>query len=113
MSGKVGVTQQAAGLTTVTGEVTLPTWTYEGDESLVNPNNQALTIPANATIVEIGAEDGVCYFAFGGAASAASGGYMPDGGRELLGPLTAATLTGGIRVHAPAATVHVLYFSEG
>ena len=95
-------------------KVQLPYWEYRAQQTLTNPEDVALNIPPNASIIELASESDVCYFELGGgAADANSGGYIPAGGRELLGPLATVTLDLGIRVHAPAAIVHVLYFREG
>ena len=49
-----------------------------------------LTIPAGATIVELAARDEGLYYTINGtgAAAATSPGYVSDGSRELVGPLS-------------------------
>jgi len=95
-------------------QVELPYWEYRAQQTLTNPDNQALNIPPNASIIEIASEGGECYFELGGgAADANSGGYIPIDGTEILGPLATVTLELGVRVDAPSAVVHVLYFREG
>lgn len=91
--------------------VELRQWDHLGGQVFAAPNNQALTIPAAATVVSLEAEGGVCYYAYNqGGAGVGSHGYMPDGGLRRIGPM--ADLV-SVHIHAPAATrIHVQYWRE-
>ena len=88
----------------------LAAWYYLDGETLVNPDDDALTLPSTCSAVTISCEGGVCYYAINGAiAGTTSPGYIAEEGMQSIGPV--ANLT-GIRVHAPAATLHVTYWRE-
>lgn len=91
--------------------VYLPLWEYLSQESVDgNDASQNLNIPASAQIVEIRAESGAVYFSINSFAQASSGGYIPQDGAEIIGPLTNLNSIG---VWAATGTVvHVLYFKE-
>lgn len=91
--------------------VYLPLWYYLGGEALAgNDASQNINLPAAAQVVEIRPEGGAVYFAINGAASANSGGYIPEDGAEIIGPLANLDSVG---VYAAAGvTVHILYFRE-
>jgi len=92
------------------GQVQLPALYYISGETVATPNNVALTVPSTATIVWIASEDGDCYYTINGAiAGTTSPGHIATDDRDKIGPI--ANLT-GIRVHGPAATVHVQYWRE-
>lgn len=92
------------------GRAQLPAWYYLGGETLVNPDDDALTLPSTCSAVTISSEGGVCYYAINGAiAGTTSPGYIAEEGMQTIGPV--ANLT-GIRVHATAATLHVMYWRE-
>ena len=95
-------------------QVQLPYWEYLGGEYLLAPSDTALTIPSEASIIEIGTEGGVCYWDIGAVvANATSPGFIPSDGREIIGPLCRHNLDSGIRIHAPDATaVHVMFYRE-
>lgn len=88
----------------------LPRWHYIGGEYWDGPNNQALAIPADATVVQIAAESAKCYFEINGlSASASSSGYVPPENVVVIGPLSD---LGSMRVHGAGSKVHILYFRE-
>ena len=92
--------------------VYLPHWLYIGEETLtMDGTSQTLNLPRNAQIVEIRPEGELLYFSINGnPAQASSGGYIPEDGGEIIGPL--ANLN-SVRVSGPAGGVaHVLYFRE-
>ena len=90
----------------------LPYLEYLTGQTLSAPDNTALTIPRTASCVEIAAEDGAVYWNIGGVATVNAPGYIPEDGREWLGPLCRATLqTQGINVYS-SGTVHVTYWRE-
>jgi len=90
--------------------VELRYWEFLGGEVLTNPDNEALTLPEGCIIVEIDSEDDVCYYAINqGGAAAGSHGFVPSNGGRILGPIANLNT---MHVHAPTATVHVMYFRE-
>ena len=90
----------------------LPYLEHVGGESLSAPDSGALTIPREASCVEIAAEDGAVYWDFGNPAIVGSGGYIPEDGREWIGPMVRSDLqTKGINVLS-SGTVHVMYYRE-
>jgi len=93
--------------------VCLPEWIYLGGEMLTpGATSTGCTIPTDATIVEIAANDADVYYAINaGHAATDSPGYIALGGREIIGPLGNLT-----RLHvyqAAGGTTHVQYFREG
>lgn len=92
----------------------LPHWITVGiGQTFTNPEGQALTVPSEATIIEIASEDDKCYWCFGpGPASALSPGYIPSDGVEIIGPCPAQFLQQGLSVHGPSSVVHCYYFKE-
>ena len=91
----------------------LPYLQFVGEETLTGlQGSTALTIPLDASCVEISAESGAVYWTFSAIASATSGGYIPEDGARWIGPMCRADLqTRGIRVFS-SGTVHVMYFME-
>lgn len=84
---------------------------FLGGQVLTEPDNQALTLPAGTTAVELDMEGAEGYYAINQTgASAGSHGYVPAEGARFIGPLTNLRT---VHVHATGATVHVLYFREG
>ena len=93
-------------------QVQLPYLEYLNGQTLSAPDNTALTIPYTASCVEIAAEGGAVYWNIGGVATANAPGYIPEDGREWIGPCCRDTLQAqGIRVLS-SGTVHVMYFRE-
>src|SRR5512139_256783 len=91
-------------------EVQSPEWVYMDGVVLTNPNNQAVTVPSTATIVEIGAESAKCYYAVNSAiASAVSPGYVPSETVRTIGPIGNLT---ALCVHGTSSTVHIQFFRE-
>jgi hypothetical protein len=91
--------------------VYLPHWYYLGNESVEGDGTpQALTLPDTTQIVEIRAEGGLVRFVPNGTASAASGGYIPEDGAEIIGPL--ANLNSVSVLMEAGVTARVLYFRE-
>jgi len=93
--------------------VNLPEWIYLAGEVLTpNAVSALVTIPSEATIIEMRPEGGAMYFAINNAfALTTSPGYIADGGGEILGPLGNLNQ---LAVYAAAGvTVHIMYFREG
>jgi len=91
-------------------EVQLRYLEFLGGEVLVNPDNEQLALPVDATCVEIDAEGGPAYYAINQTgAGTGSHGYVPEEGGRWLGPMSNLHR---VDVHAPAATLHILYFKE-
>ena len=93
--------------------VQLPAWKYLGGQAITldGTNYEMATLPSEASIVEVRAEGGEVYFNINVPASVTSGGYIPDGSAEILGPL--ANLTSFSVYSATADTVaHLMYFVE-
>ena len=89
----------------------LPTWHLLGEEAIV-PNGETAdaTIPHATEIYHIVAEGGNIYYQHGGIASALSGGFVPENGRVIEGPLRDFT---ELAVYAAASvTVHIRYYQE-
>ena len=87
----------------------LPKWHYIGGEYWAAPNNQALNVPADATIVEIATESAKCYFEINGlSASATSNGYVPSENIVVIGSLDNLV---SMYIHG-TGNVHILYFKE-
>lgn len=95
------------------GRAQLPAWEYLGGEALTldGSDRQALTIPSTCSIIEIRAEGGEVYFKINGLATAASDGYIPEDGAEIIGPLS--NLVSLTVFSTTASTVaHIIYFRE-
>lgn len=92
--------------------VQLPYWEYLGGEAptLVANTRTTLTLPSEATIVEIRPEDAEVYFKINGLATTGSDGYIPQDGAEIIGPLS--NLTSLTVISSGAAIVHTMYFRE-
>ena len=92
--------------------VQLPHWQFLGDEAptLVADTRAALTLPSLCTIVEIRPEGAEVYFSINGLATTTSGGYIPEDGAEIIGPLSNLNTLTMISTGTPV--VHVLYFRE-
>jgi hypothetical protein len=86
--------------------------TYRGEETLTpNGASVAATIPASANMAQITAEGGAVYYTINGAAASAnSGGYIPDGQSRVTFPLAAFT---SLHVYsaAGATKAHIMYFT--
>jgi hypothetical protein len=93
-------------------ETQLPAWLYIGEEAITldGANQDALTIPSTASIVELRAETAAVYFSINGAATVNSGGYIPADQGEIIGPLANLNSVGVFA--SAAAVVHVIYFRE-
>ena len=90
--------------------VQLPYWRFISGICLNAPNNYAVPYPSDATIIEIDAETAACYYEINGAsAGTTSSGYVPTGGGRIIGPLSNLV---SLRVHAPGAVVHIMFFQE-
>jgi len=90
----------------------LPHWKYLGGTSMtMDETSQTVAIPDRAHILEIRAEGGAVYFALNFAFAAAnSPGYIPDGGGEIIGPLSNLN---SLEVFGSAAVVaHRMYCRE-
>jgi hypothetical protein len=88
----------------------LPAWLYLSEESFATPANQALNIPSTASAIVIGAETGAVYYSINGAiAGAASGGYVPSGQVQAIGPV--ANLV-SVRITSADGTAHITYWRE-
>ena len=91
--------------------VYLPLWYYLSGEALAgNDASQNINLPANAQIVELRPEGGLIYFSINGFAQASSGGYIPEDGGEIIGPLANMNSVGVWA--ATGTTVHIIYFRE-
>ena len=92
----------------------LPRWFYVGGGTfaLDGANPQQLAVPADAAAFQIRARGGEVYYNINGiTASAASPGYVPTGGIEIVGPLDN---LGSLWIFsATVATVcHFMWFRE-
>ena len=90
-------------------------WHYIGGETITLDGataQQVNTLPADANIVEIRARAGEVYFEINGVtASALSGGYIPEDGAELIGPLDN-LLSLWVFSGTAGAVAHLLYFKS-
>jgi len=87
-------------------------WQYLGGE-VITPGGVSVqaTLPAGTTIFEVAPEgEDMYYLINGGAAGTLSPGYVADGGRELVGPLsnlnTLSVYMAGVNI------IHLQYFRE-
>ena len=92
--------------------VYLPHWYYLNQTSIAgNDASQAVALPNGTQVVEIRPEGGAVYFAINADfAQANSGGYIPEDGAEIIGPL--ANLNSLHVFAATGVTVHILFFRE-
>ena len=90
----------------------LPYWQYlSGDAHvLVAATRRTITLPGDATIVEMRPRNAAVFFAINGLATTGSGGYIPQDGAEIIGPLSNLNSLTVISTGAP--TVHVMFFKE-
>jgi len=74
---------------------------------------QAATLPSEATIVEIRAENADVYFGINvPIVTALSMGYVPANGGEIIGPLSNLNTLSFFGTAAGAAVAHIMYFTE-
>lgn len=92
--------------------VYLPHWYYLAETTIDgNDASQAVNLPNGTQIVEMRPEGGLMYFSINGnPAMASSGGYIPEDGAEIVGPL--ANLNSLNVWAATNTTVHILFFRE-
>lgn len=90
--------------------VQLPYWEYLSGYSITNPNNQAVVLPSEATIVEIDSEDDKTYYAINSIqCDATAPGYVPADGGRIIGPLGNLN---SLHVHGTSAITHIQFFKE-
>ncbi len=93
----------------------LPEWEVLGPgESIAgNGGSQPATVPPDATIVHMAAEDGPAYYQFGaGIASVFSAGYVPQDGRVIEGTIRDLGTNGLVTFAAVGVTLHIQYYRE-
>ena len=91
--------------------VYLPHWNYLTEETISgNGSSQNINLPDDVHIVEMRPEGGLMYFSINGFAQASSGGYIPEDGGEIIGPLANMNSVGVWA--ATGTTVHIIYFRE-
>jgi hypothetical protein len=82
---------------------------YLGEQIITgNGASQAAVLPAGTNEIWIFAEGGAAYYCINGAASANSGGYVPDGGVRIIPEIK--NLTSLAIFAAAAVKVHLQYF---
>ena len=90
--------------------VQLPSLGFISGTCISAPNNQAVTVPSEATIFEIGAETAVCYYAINNPiCSTTSHGFVAQNTVRTVGPISGLST---LRVHAPGGVVHITFFKE-
>lgn len=90
--------------------VQLPSWGFVSGTCISAPNNQAVTVPSEATIFEIDAETAACYYAINNPiCSTTSHGFVAQNTARTIGPLYNMST---LRVHAPGGVVHITFFKE-
>lgn len=91
---------------------TLPGIAYMGEETITQDgSSKACTLPANTNMVEISAEGGAVRYSINGAASANSGGFVPENQSRMV--MHTSNLT-SLAVFGASAAVkaHLLYWQE-